>query len=399
VRFSAARAPNFVVGIPVTSTKDPAKHVEVSDDAIHLYLRRVVRPVGFYHFFMGEFLPIIAEMSQLDPGERSIFVHLSTPTGRRWTIHHSMFDNFLSEFNVQIDPLPRPEYHELLRYDLLRRPWYPEAASDCERAVEWLLSRVGEPEEQTPSVMVQVRHSTARKKQSVIGKYRPRDTRDILDLELLGAALKERFGPSMRVTSNPQNGLPILRQLRTYQSVKTLVLCHGAGMVWGLFVRPDAVLVELVDLETINSRGTSIQALHRIVALTGQKYLVRLVTEYHTQSALKSVDAIEAFIQDPQGTFSKQPVCEGTQYGYPVCPTLAYERKYAISGQLPPFPPSDASKAAPTLICFDNGNTCCRCSTAPPIPKDYPRAQRPQLGKKGTEKEGKKKKSGARRQQ
>ena len=295
----------------------------------HIYLSPVISQ-HFWHFFMGEFLPVVAYVllqEKSSPNAKANAV--SPPLFRTSYIVHkadidSPFNAFYRELGIQVVHTSDEQCKTHLTKDIRR--WdgqHPQGVPPNDRgrarcAVDWLCrwasttptqplpqslshrSRRSRRQRRTnqsnvpsspTSIVVQIRkdqpqhthyfqhqqhhlpkNTALHHKRKTYGAQR----RSVPNLGTeVADALRERFVPTPPTshTSTPSltsptlphlsvvwdDGKSLREQIQQYHNADVLVLGHGAGMVHALWLRPGAVVVEIVPREKMRLMKTTVQ--------------------------------------------------------------------------------------------------------------------------------------------
>ena len=303
----------------------------------HIYLSPVISQ-HFWHFFMGEFLPVVAYVLLQEKSSPNAKANAVSPPLflTSYIVHKadmdSPFNAFYRELGIQVVHTSDEQCKIHLTKDIRR--WdgqHPQGVPPHDRrrarcAVDWLcrwasttpvstsdettsaqpLSRRSRRQRRTnqstvpsspTSIVVQIRkdqpqhthyfqhqqhhlpkNTALHHKRKTYGAQR----RSVPNLGTeVADALRERFVPTpptsppshTYATSPPSltsptlphlsvvwdDGKSLREQIQQYHNADVLVLGHGAGMVHALWLRPGAVVVEIVPREKMRLMKTTVQ--------------------------------------------------------------------------------------------------------------------------------------------
>ena len=201
------------------------------------------------------------------------------------------------------------------------------------------------------------------------------ERRDYLggDGQTVAEALRIHHG--LLATPLSTDGMHLFEQLLPYSRCDRLLLGHGAGMIWGLFLKPQSTIVEVIAPEKITKDGTAIHGLHRIAHAAGAISFVRITSRNLTASKT-DVEAVGRVFHGSATEMSHSGCCrsrDGALLMWPACPysnssvndaasTLKWSR------QSLPFVVSDHPKPTPTFLLMnyssEGGIVACSCCDA-----------------------------------
>ena len=337
--------------------------------------RREEHTSHFYHFFLGEFLPVIASVAHAEranPGAK-ILLHLRSnlPTDSRLNPLMRFYTN-LEETHGQLAIIRETYSSDELRGQLgclhthqgdawdfgtsvysrfskterlqhrgKRAPAFDHSGGDIEAArlaVEWLkewsekTSRAHHAKEHVKSnsteVLVQLREEvlSAMDVEFLKGVPNGHGQARVSGLEALALELREENGLSAQTFFG--DSYPLNEQMRAYQNADALIAGHGAGMVWSLFLPQKSTLIEVLTHNKIRKDNTALQGFHRIAQIAKASAFVRLVMKNKADSAATRVRQAAGAIRLGAGFVRFWPCCKaegegnvtGTNLLWPQCP-------------------------------------------------------------------------------
>ena len=241
----------------------------------------------FWHFMMGEFLPICYLFSRYRENE---FV-LYNPH-RKWG--EGVFDSFFTEMNVDVTfSNSISDDCTVLDYSSWEYKWVnKDEMEKCKKSVEYIKTLVDDVDEiKKNTVLVQYRgmddkmkkyFKNARMGSSSYGA----DKRQFLDVTKLHLHL------DTEVVYVNSDGESLLSQVKRYnQGYNNILLEHGAGMVFILFMEQCSNVVEIITPQKNNSKNGAEQGCRRLCYLMNNK-LHRIVMENRC-SVLGHIDEIK----------------------------------------------------------------------------------------------------------
>ena len=385
--------------------------------------RREEHASHFYHFFLGEFLPIIASIAHAEranPGAK-VLMHLRSnlPTdsrvnplmrfysnleethpdlaiiretytsdqlrGQMGCLHTRQGDswdfgtNVFSQFNVGELAQPRG----------MRRSAFENAGGDADAirlALTWLKAWSVNTSSTTSSrykerkptdVLVQLREEM-RPPQGVDLIGRGHGQARVSGLEELARELREMRG--MKAETFFGDALPLNEQMKVYTSTRALIAGHGAGMVWSLFLPPKSTFIEVLTASKIAKDNTALQGFHRIAQVAEASSFVRIVMKNKRESTATRVRQIAGALRLGEVFVRLWPCCaaDGAKNAtdgsanrlWPQCPyspTDLSEDPDRLRGptRFLPFGPrawreKTAEPPVPTALC-GSPTQCCRC--------------------------------------
>jgi len=113
--------------------------------------------------------------------------------------------------------------------------------------------------------------------------------RNIQNLSKFGKELEQQGYPVDVVS---RDGMGLFEQMAPYQKATHLILCHGAGMVWGLFLKGDGEILELQS--KIGNWG---KAICQIGKLTNSKVTKLLPIDNSRTSDIHLLQRQKAFVR------------------------------------------------------------------------------------------------------
>ena len=385
--------------------------------------RREEHASHFYHFFLGEFLPIIASVAHAEranPGAK-VLMHLRSnlPTDSRLNPLMRFYSN-LEETHPDLAIIRETYTSDQLRGQMgclhtrqgdswdfgtnvfsqfntgelaqprgMRRSAFENAGGDADAirlALTWLkawsvntsssdTSRF-KPRKPT-DVLVQLREEQLPPNGvDLIG--RGHGQARVSGLEELARELREMRGINAETFFG--DALPLNEQMKVYTSTHALVAGHGAGMVWSLFLPPKSTFIEVLTESKILKDNTALQGFHRIAQVAKASSFVRIVMKNKRESTATRVRQIAGALRLGDVFVRLWPCCaadgavnasDGSANRlWPQCPyspTDLSEDPDRLRGptRFLPFGPrawqeKTAEMPVPTAIC-GSPTQCCRC--------------------------------------
>ena len=385
--------------------------------------RREEHASHFYHFFLGEFLPIIASIAHAEranPGAK-VLMHLRSnlPTDSRLNPLMRFYSN-LEETHPDLAIIRETYTSDQLRGQMgclhtrqgdswdfgtnvfsqfntgelaqprgMRRSAFENAGGDADAirlALTWLkawsvntsstdTSRY--KARQPTDVLVQLREEVLPPNGvDLIG--RGHGQARVSGLEELARELREMRGINAETFFG--DALPLNEQMKVYTSTHALVAGHGAGMVWSLFLPPKSTFIEVLTENKILKDNTALQGFHRIAQVAKASSFVRIVMKNKRESTATRVRQIAGALRLGNVFVRLWPCCaadgavnasDGSANRlWPQCPyspTDLSEDPDRLRGptRFLPFGPrawqeKTAEMPVPTAIC-GSPTQCCRC--------------------------------------
>lgn len=273
------------------------------------------KPAHFWHFMMGEFLPIVANIAKNKP-DKVILFH----PRRRW---NTVFDKFYKELGTNKTKIILKNNHHkakkkqsrrrriLLRKmrrrkRMLQRKRTKKTKSKQRKTTEKRMSHKkwdwrwnGNDKKMCKLAIHHLKNLSDKK----YGSYKDNKTlclfRDKIKGDLRKMFNNRNFGADRRsfrdmdkiskIFKNVKyintDNMPILKQISYFTNHNKLILEHGAGMVLSLFMNNGSKVIELIQPWKARKRNGAAQGLRRISNLKGYK-LKRVIINNH-RSILK----------------------------------------------------------------------------------------------------------------
>ena len=244
----------------------------------------------FWHFMMGEFLPIVFIIARLQPK-----VVILYNKNRKWG---NLFDNFYKELGVEIVFSNKIGGKiRKINYNKWDYKWNEIGKFKCKFAVNYLkylaIKKYGFEREQSNDVLVQYRIN----KEELDIFYKK--TYGNSGFASYGANRRKFFGmdklneflPNIKYVNT--DGLPILEQISKYINHNKIILEHGAGMFFTLFMNKNSRILEFIPPKKIVIKNGAVQGLRRISNLL--KFHLRRIIVANKTSVLKKKGQIINF--------------------------------------------------------------------------------------------------------
>lgn len=241
----------------------------------------------FWHFMMGEFLPICYLFSKY---RDSSFV-LYNPN-RKWG--DGVFDSFFTEMDVDVSfSNSISDDCIALEYSSWDFEWVNKDEMDkCRKSVEYIKGLIEEVDEiKTNTILCQYRGVDERMrryfKDAKMGSSNyGADKRKFLDVD------KIHLHVDTDVVYINSDGESFLSQVKRYSiGYNNILLEHGAGMVFILFIKTHSNVVEIITPQKNNSKNGAEQGCRRLCQLMENR-LHRIVIE-NKCSILGHIDEIK----------------------------------------------------------------------------------------------------------
>ncbi|MEQ8716432.1 MAG: sulfotransferase family 2 domain-containing protein [Acidimicrobiales bacterium] len=250
-------------------------------------VRSTVPTAGFWHFMLGEFVPLLATIATEEPDTVDLYCG-----------HQLPFLGFYDELTaggieVRVHPLENAGsgVAQLPRWD--RATWRSIRNTTLTRehldaARRWateLATGLGPPE--ATSIVVQRRDADPATGRALGRENYGPDRRNVTNLDDVASALAaEHGGTPVSLTSALDKS--ILEQIRDHADAAVLVLGHGAGAAHMCWMQPGGLVVEIVPRAKLSRLGAP--ALGSTLGLRVE----RLVVEHKRD--VVDVDAVRALV-------------------------------------------------------------------------------------------------------
>jgi len=242
----------------------------------------------FWHFCMGEFLPIVAIIAKLNPKK----VYLFNPI-RDWGKGLDRFYIDICEDDLKIEFTNKIRSEKVLEYRCWDFDWNDHDIELCLEAIKWLKIRARKHLEKKnkninrDEILIQIRKNNkemtkyyndefdenqAKVQNQVKGhsKY-GFDRRGYYDMETLIYLF-----PNSNTRLCYGDGKNIYDQIIPYLYKKKLILSHGAGMFFIFFMEKGSKIIEIIPPHKYLSKCGAAQGLKRI-CLVQNNYLKQLI--------------------------------------------------------------------------------------------------------------------------
>ena len=368
-------SPTADVGLKAATPRAPSIPLNLNQFCVAAH-RREEHASHFYHFFLGEFLPIIASIAHAEranPGVK-VLMHLRSniPTDSRLNPLMRFYTN-LEETHPDLAIIRETYTSEQLHGQMgclhthqgdswdfgtnvysqfnsgqlaqargMRRAAFAHTSGDAEAirlALRWLKAWSGNVSHNTVSkwnptkpvdVLVQLREEV----------QPPMDPMDIelmnrghgqtrvSGLEALALELRDMRGVNAETFFG--DALPLNEQMKAYTSTKAIIAGHGAGMVWSLFLPPKSTFIEVLTENKIDKDNAALQGFHRIAQVARASSFVRVVMKNKRESVATRVRQIAGALRLGNVFVRLWPCCAADEAGnasnpsdnrlWPQCP-------------------------------------------------------------------------------
>jgi hypothetical protein len=213
----------------------------------------------FWHQIMGEFMPVVAIIAKEKPQK----VYLVNPK-RSW---RAPFDKFYLELGVEIiflNKIGNLSKLPTFTYKSWEYGWDQDGYRKCMLAVDYLKGLI---ESDTPKeenkILVQYRDSNKELEEYFHKNF---------------SGIKKTYGTNRRFFKDMKNihtivpdteyiyadNEPLLSQIKPYLNRSKLIIEHGAGMFFVLFMEEKSKIMEILTPEKFKTKKTADQSLRRI---------------------------------------------------------------------------------------------------------------------------------------
>jgi len=249
----------------------------------------------FWHFMMGEFMPIISIIVKAQFKTKSLKIIVYNET-RKWNQAFDIFYKNIENSDIQIElqNLNKNAHvndHINKHYDISNMSWdwgwTKQDELDCILAVKWLVINTIKYIHITHGthnndIIIQDRRNnielTNYFNETDIGtKEYGNIKRSVKDLDKLQGILSTNTRTVYLLYSD---GRHIYEQIYPYINKSNIILGHGAGMFFTLFMKNSARVVEIIPVDKIKELNGAAQGLIRISQIKNFK-LKRLVLDNH----------------------------------------------------------------------------------------------------------------------
>jgi len=265
----------------------------------------------FWHFMMSEFMPIISIISKIKPN----YVIIYNKT-REWGKAFDRFFKDIEHDSLKIELINNLEdilyidcikhNNELNKFDISNMrwdwSWTEEEEKECMNAIKWLtietLHYMKNKVLKTSNneIIIQLRKDnlelTQYFKDANIGSVEyGHKKRSVKDLDKLINIIPEHY----KTTYVSMDGEHIYEQIYEYINKKKIILGHGAGMFFTLFMNNKSSILEIIPLYKIKKMNGAAQGLVRISKLK-KCNLKRIILDNH--KSILSVKNINLIINN-----------------------------------------------------------------------------------------------------
>mgnify|MGYP006095198911 CR=1 FL=1 len=251
----------------------------------------------FWHFMMGEFMPIISIISRINP--KHVILYNET---RKWGEAYDRFykdieHNFLKiELVNNLEDKKYLDYinnNQLNKFDISNMKWdwkwTEKEEQECINAVRWLTLETLRYMKNSKNlfkplnneVIIQIRKDnlelTKYFRDANIGSIKyGYNKRSVKDLDKLINVIPKHY----KTTYISMDGKHIYEQIYEHINKKKIILGHGAGMFFTLFMNNKSSILEIIPLYKIKKMNGAAQGLVRISKLKQSK-LNRIILDNH----------------------------------------------------------------------------------------------------------------------
>lgn len=237
----------------------------------------------FWHHMMGEFLPIIAVI--LKNKANNIFLYNSQ---RTW---NNLLDNFYRDIEsenlkiiLQNKKTDDMEYINIDRWDY---NWNESQESECLFAIDWLKKETlkfknNKEYKSDEYIIIQLRKNLKEltnyyQENYIDTKKYGKELRSVGNLDKLKYVF---YNMKFRCDNIWGDGNHLYDQIYPYINKNKLILGHGAGMVFSLFLNDDAKILEIITPDKFTNNSGDVQGLIRFSKIKNFK-LNRIILENH----------------------------------------------------------------------------------------------------------------------
>jgi hypothetical protein len=272
----------------------------------------------FWHFAMGEFMPIVAHISKTQPTHVVILKEEADSVCPLNSFYEELCHDGLS-ITVSSTKQPGKIYVEVESWDW---EWTPGSKESLLAAVDYLKKWAlqGSASASKNELLVQNRANASAltsyydkhhlsevtkrplPKRKIYGSAR----RQVTNLDQVLGTLQRHFEkPDYSVRMVSDDHLTLRQQIQQYANADKLVLGHGAGMFHLLWMRPDSTIVEIIPQEKLGHANGGVQGCLRLANVRNFT-LARLVCrENHSAIDIRAVE--RCFTQQSIYRASKYP--------------------------------------------------------------------------------------------
>lgn len=256
----------------------------------------------FWHFVMGEFLPIIYILQDIKPSKVYLF-----NSKRDW---NSPFDKFYHELNFNIVMTNcKPKESQFYKYNKWDFTWNDTDCEKCLKSVEYLKKLVIEsdyPICNQDKVLVHYRICNEELKQYYKQTYKKiKNEKGVIFSKQYGS--EKRKIKNMECISNylantkfvNSDNKPMLHQISDYINQDKLILEHGAGMFFVLFMNNNSNIIEIKTSSSNKTKNGAVDGLKRICSLKKNNLQQLIVKDNSSISSYKTALLEKTHIFNP----------------------------------------------------------------------------------------------------
>lgn len=231
----------------------------------------------FWHFMMGEFLPIVFIIARFKPKVTILYNR-----HRKWD---SIFDKFYKELNTKIIYTNTPNKLPKINYKKWDYRWNKIEQFKCKFAINYLKKLAKKKYGIKNNKKICLYRDSNEKINEFNNKNFGAGKRKFMDLD----KLDNYFGELKHINCD---GQPILKQISNFMNCNRMILEHGAGMVFCLFLNNHTKIIEIITPEK-NSRKNdgAVQGLIRICKLN--RYGLRRIIIPNKTSILQAENKLK----------------------------------------------------------------------------------------------------------
>ena len=253
----------------------------------------------FWHFMMGEFMPIVSILAKTQKSR--IIIYNET---RKWDQAFDIFYRNIENNNLQIDlqnNIEKNNINNYKQYDISDMKWdwtwTKQDEIDCMVAVKWLVINTIKYmtseynidhlsyiyKSNNKDIIIQERRnnidfSNYFNNENIGTKDYGKEKRSVKDLDKLQKILSNNKRIVSLIYSD---GKHLYEQIYPYINKNNIILGHGAGMFFTLFMKKKAKVIEIIPPEKITELNGAAQGLIRISHIKRFK-LKRFILNNHT---------------------------------------------------------------------------------------------------------------------
>lgn len=234
----------------------------------------------FWHFMMGEFLPIVFIIARLKPKVTILYNR-----HRKW---NTTFDKFYKELNTKIIYTNIPSNLPKINYKKWDYRWDKVEQFKCKYAIHYLKKLAKKKYYLKNNKKICLYRASNKKINEFTNENFGAGRRKFMDLD----KLKNYFGNLNYINCD---GQPILKQITNFTKCNRMILEHGAGMVFCLFLNKHSKIIEIITPEKNGRKGKNdgaVQGLKRISKLNN--FNLRRIIIPNKTSILQKEDRLKS---------------------------------------------------------------------------------------------------------